>query len=216
MAPLHIGIDLDNTIVRYDRLFHALALANGWIDERVLPSKRAVREAVRARPDGDIWWTRLQGVVYGQHMADAEPAPGLDAFLRAAHHARVPVSIVSHKARFPAQGPRIDLHAAAHAWLQQHLLAHADDFGIHARDIHFEPTQALKAERVIALGCTHWIDDLPEFLALPALQGPLVRMLYAPEPPPITPEGVLVYASWDAILRAFAREESWTRSHARP
>ena len=43
MAPV-IGIDFDNTIIRYDELMYETALANHWISEGFSKDKTAIRE----------------------------------------------------------------------------------------------------------------------------------------------------------------------------
>ena len=76
---MRIGVDLDNTIICYDALFHALALERGWIAP-ARPArpvrKDAVRRAVRLLPDGDEKWQALQAEAYGPRLASAALFPG--------------------------------------------------------------------------------------------------------------------------------------------
>jgi len=66
-----VGVDLDNTIVCYDRLFHAGALRRGLIDETVPPQRLAVRKAVRESAGGEQAWQALQAEVYGDEIGRA-------------------------------------------------------------------------------------------------------------------------------------------------
>ena len=50
--PLRIGIDFDNTIACYDRLFAGLAAEIGVVAK----AKQAVRDAVRMLPEGETRW----------------------------------------------------------------------------------------------------------------------------------------------------------------
>ena len=84
-AGLTVGVDLDNTVVSYDSLFHRTALERGLIDEGSCSSKREVRDAVRMLPDGDIHWQKLQGLIYGPKMADAQLISGVVDFFRLCH-----------------------------------------------------------------------------------------------------------------------------------
>lgn len=211
---MHLGIDLDNTIIRYDQVFHDVAVAQGWIDAAVPATRRAVRAAMRALPDGVIWWTRLQGLVYGPHLAQAEPAPGVLAFIAECHRRGIPLSVVSHKSRHPTQGPRVDLHDAALAWLEHHFFRHAGDYGLMHSRVYFEPDQAAKARRIGALACTHLIDDLPEFLAHPLLSSSLHRLWYAPDPGEESAPGAQAFRSWPDIHAWFAKTLAWTPTHA--
>ena len=69
-----VGLDFDNTIVCYDRLFHRLARERGLIPDTVPQTKCAVRDYLRSI-DRENDWTEMQGVGYGPRIADAEPFP---------------------------------------------------------------------------------------------------------------------------------------------
>ena len=43
-----LGIDFDNTLVRYDKLFYNLALEKGLIEADVPASKTAIRDLLRS------------------------------------------------------------------------------------------------------------------------------------------------------------------------
>lgn len=193
---MHIGLDFDNTIVTYDRLFHGAALERGLIAAGVPKSKRAVRDAIRLLPGGESAWTELQGVVYGRRMAEAEAAPGVEAFLAACSDAGVRVSIISHKTEFPALGARVNLRDAARAWLAARgLLAR---HGIAAADVLFLGTLAEKLAAIAARACTHFVDDLVEVLGHPAFPPGVERILYAPAGGELPP-GVIAFDTWEGI-----------------
>ncbi len=114
-----IGIDFDNTIVTYDRLFWSVAREQGLIPESVAVAKNEVRNYLRGA-GMEQTWIEMQGYVYGARMNEAEPAAGVLDFFRECCARRVPVLIISHKTRRPYAGPDYDLHAAAQGWLQKH------------------------------------------------------------------------------------------------
>lgn len=194
-----VGIDFDNTLVCYDGLFHAEAVKRDLIPANTPTHKQGVRDMLRALGQEEAW-TELQGHIYGPGLAKAAPYPGtmesIDRLVR--NGARV--CIVSHKTPFPYLGPRYDLHAAARIWL------HEQGFHAHKRipesDVYLEPTMAQKHERIGLLGCTHFVDDLPEFLTdirFPVRTQPI---LFVPEAPRVatTPASRLKFcASWQEI-----------------
>ena len=144
------------------------------VDRAEVPAtKAAVRQALvdQGREDD---WTEMQGYVYGTRMLDAEPFPGvLDFFRRAVAQGRS-VAIVSHKTRHPYRGPRYDLHQAAHDWLDyQGFYDPADRPGARPRLLRAD--QAAKLDQIARLGCTHFIDDLPEILGDPGFPGRVAR-----------------------------------------
>jgi hypothetical protein len=193
---MHVGLDFDNTIVTYDRLFHRAALDRGLIAAGVPQRKRDVRDAIRRLPRGEEAWTELQGVVYGRRMPEAEPAPGVESFLHACSAAGVRVSIISHKTEFPAIGERVSLRDAARAWLASQGLAARH--GIDPADVMFLGTLAEKLAAIAERGCTHFVDDLVEVLGHPAFPAGVERILYAPAGGEL-PRGVVAFDSWEGI-----------------
>src|ERR1700752_3969148 len=95
-----IGIDFDNTIVGYDRVFVEVARREGLVAPDFCGNKQALRDAVRRTPNGELAWQRLQGRVYGAEIASAVMFEGVDAFLRRCREAGAEVFIVSHKTKF--------------------------------------------------------------------------------------------------------------------
>jgi len=176
---LNIGIDFDNTIVSYDALFHKVGCERGWLGAEVPINKSDVRNYLR-RAGREDDWTEMQGYVYGARMAEAAMFPGVKEFLRACRAAGHSVSIISHKTRAPFRGEHYDLHRAAIAWLEEQGFFAEADLGLARENVFFELTKEAKLGRISAQRCTHFIDDLPEFLAEPAFPENVKRVLFDP------------------------------------
>jgi len=174
-----ICVDLDNTIVKYDELFHNLALEYKLIPNSTPVSKEHVRDFLRA-VGKEKDWTILQGIVYGQFMLDAKPFPGAKNFFRKCKLDSVEVHIVSHRTKYPFLGPRNNLHKAAYNWLEKYGLYNSPN-SLHSSEIHLEITKEDKLNRLASLGCTEVIDDLPEFLNEVKLPENVNRILFDPE-----------------------------------
>ena len=52
---MNVGIDFDNTIVSYDKVFYAVALEQSLIPQEIKESKMAVRDYLRSIDENDIW-----------------------------------------------------------------------------------------------------------------------------------------------------------------
>ena len=174
---MRLGLDFDNTLISYDRLFHRVALDKGLILEDILKQKNAVRDSMRERGIEDEW-TRLQGEVYGGRILEAVPYPGMLQTLKLLADKEVPMCIVSHKTRNPYIGQPWDLHAAARSWLQKHGFLDPNGMAWLDGQIFFELTKQEKIARILDLECTHYVDDLPEILAM--LPNHVERILFAP------------------------------------
>lgn len=200
-----LGIDFDNTIVCYDALFHALAMERGLIPADLPATKSVVRDHLRASGREDEW-TKLQGIAYGPRIVDAVPFPGVIEFLRACRCRSLPVCIISHKTRAPFLGEPFDLHEAARGWLRQHDLIDTSTAPLRSADVHLELTKQAKLARIASARCTHFVDDLPEFLTEPAFPTNVARILWDPAGEIPLPAGVIRFRAWDRLAAMLLRE----------
>lgn len=166
-----VGVDFDNTIVSYDRVFHSIALERGLVSETLPVSKEAVRDYLRAA-EREEEWTQLQGYVYGPGMELAEPFEGALEFFERCRSASMEAVIISHRTRRPYLGYPYDLHASAQVWLDANRIP---------ATAYFEVTMQAKLERIVDVGCTHFVDDLPEFLTEPGFPDDVTRWLFDPD-----------------------------------
>lgn len=195
---MRIGIDFDNTIAGYDRVFREVAAEWGLLPAGFVGGKQAVREALRARPGGEREWMRLQGRVYGKYMARAEPVAGVEAVLRRWRRCGAALFVVSHKSRYGHFDPeRIDLREAALGWLTERGLFGPG--GLDPARVFFEETREAKVARIAALALDHFIDDLPEVFAEPAFPAGVRRHLLATAGAAEVPAGVAVYRGWEEL-----------------
>ena len=171
-----IGIDFDNTIVRYDDLFARLALEAGYLDAVPAGGKTAVRDAVRLHRD-DMAWQLMQAEAYGERMAEAEMMPGFLGFVGSARRLGVPLVVVSHKSVFSNAAPGPNLRYAALSWMRANGFFDPGGLGFSVDDIYFEGTRVEKVARISELGCTHFIDDLPELFAEKSFPQEVLRIL---------------------------------------
>ena len=165
-----IGVDFDNTIICYDKVFNRVALEKGLIPENLAEGKGFVRDYLRAKGAEDEW-TRLQGIVYGTQLDKASAYPGVTNFFKFCKDNGVKCFIVSHKTRHPYLGEPYDLHGAAKKWIR------SMNFGV---KVFFEETKEAKVDRIRALNCSIFIDDLPEFLSLPGFPPQMKKVLFDP------------------------------------
>ena len=178
-----IGVDFDNTIVRYDDVFGRVALDLDLVPPHAATSKTSVRDHLRSIGQEDRW-TELQGIIYGPRMI-----------------ADTPGAIVSHRTRFPYLGERHDLHAAARDFLARHGFHDEAGIGLPVDRVFFEETKEGKLARIASIGCTTFVDDLPELLADPRFPAGVRRILFDPGRLHEPPLGVEAAASWADVAR---------------
>jgi hypothetical protein len=166
-----IGVDLDNTLICYDALFHLLGTEMGDMPITIPVDKTAIRNWFRANGQEDIW-TEMQAHAYGDRILGALPFPDAVETLLSWQSKGHRVAIVSHKTRKPYSGPSFDLHAAARTWLEK--------AGLSAIPAYLEETRSGKMDRIAELCCEAFIDDLPEFLFDPSFPNVPCRILFDP------------------------------------
>jgi hypothetical protein len=195
---VRLGIDLDNTIIDYTHAFSAAVVAAGVTDVPFGGGKTALRDGLRARPDGEATWTRVQAFAYGPLIERAEPFPGVEAFFARARARGISLTIVSQKTEFAAAAPGgPNLRAGARAWLAARGLVRGDE-----PTVYFESTRAEKCARIAALGLTHFIDDLVEVFADPAFPTGCARWLFAPDDVPPAAPAERIFRTWAELADA--------------
>lgn len=197
---MRLGLDFDNTLVSYDALFHKVAREGGWIPDDLPLSKVRVRDHLRRIGREDVW-TEMQGYVYGARMSEALPYTGVLDFLRWARSAGLPRCIVSHKTRHPYRGPQYDLHEAARNWVGS-TLSDADGPFVDPECVYFEQTKEEKLARIAQVGCTVFIDDLPEILEASDFPPGAQAVLFDPEDNHPTTRSTRV-RSWNELMVMF-------------
>ncbi len=203
-----LGLDLDNTLVCYDRLFWQLASERGWISVDMPCRKECVRDELR-RTGREADWTLLQGEVYGSRMVEATPFPDVLTALSKLHQAGWQLRIISHRTRTPFAGPSHDLHAAARNWLESQGFLDESRTGLNANRVFLETEKTAKLARINAVGCHCFIDDLPELLADQEFPADVQRVLFDPHRHcPTASVPMNRFHDWSAVMDALKAASS--------
>ncbi len=165
-----IGVDFDNTIICYDGIFNQIGIEKKLIPNNLPHGKKHVRNYLRNIGQEEKW-IMLQGYVYGTRLIDAPPFEGVKQFFSYCQKHSIYCCIISHKTLHPYRGYPYNLRKAAYKWLYQ------NNFQC---EIFFESTKADKIKRIYQQECSHFIDDLPEFLTLPEFPETTSKLLFDP------------------------------------
>ena len=197
-----LGVDFDNTLVNYDRIFLRTARQWGLIsDEKA--SKKNIRNAIRQLPDGEKKWQKVQAHVYGLGMDEALLIDGVGEFLSRCRSAGVPVYIVSHKTQFAGHGAdKIDLRQAALDWMTRKGFFDPAGLGFSKPQVFFESTRRDKIGRIKELNCTHFIDDLEEIFLEKSFPAHTAKILYSSQQV-ACPGDMTVMRDWKEIYDYF-------------
>lgn len=198
--PRIIGIDIDNTIICYERPLRRLARELGLSGPEAAGDKRAIRDWVRLLPDGEMRWRWMQAQVYGPLIREARPMEGVDAFLDRCRARGEHVRLVSHKTkRANAFDTGVDLRDAVMGWLRDNGFFDPVRSCLTPEHVHFEDTRHGKVRRIGDLGCAVFIDDLAETFLEPEFPSGVERVLFAPGGAPGGHDWEACCHDWDEV-----------------
>lgn len=210
-SHLVVGIDFDNTLIRYDELIHKTAVDRGLIPASFLVDKTAIRDQIRTLPQGDLEWQKIQGLVYGPLILAARLFEGVESFLKYCALNNIKVVVISHKTEFASQGiSGFSLRKAALDWMfANHFFTPNRDLGLSPNDIYFESTREGKIEKISQLGCDVFIDDLAEVFEEPGFPARVRKIFFSPsfkasQSDSLSWNPSLIASSWHQI-------EEWVR-----
>ena len=116
---MRIGLDFDNTLIKYDHVFAEEAKRVKLIPKQWKGTKKQLRDTLRSIKDGEHMWQKLQGKVYGPEISKAELFPGVAQFLIRCKQRREEIFIVSHKTEYAHFDPtETPLREVALNWME--------------------------------------------------------------------------------------------------
>jgi len=195
--PIRIGIDLDNTIISYDRAFQIAAVEQRLVSDDHILDKKALREEVREGLDGELAWQKLQGYVYGKGINKAVLFPGVYRFLWRCQQCNIEVEVVSHKTEFGHFDPeKIPLREAATHFLSTNGLL--DEKNPFIKKITYKDDRDAKINYIQQNNFDWFIDDLEEILSAPELEqqkGVLFKSKFSS----VTNANKIIAQTWEEI-----------------
>ncbi|EMJ92110.1 phosphotransferase [Leptospira alstonii] len=160
---LRIGLDFDNTLACYDKVFASATKVQKLIAEDWTGSKKELRDYIRTLDDGELIWQKIQGKVYGKFMNRATLFPGVAEFLWKCKFNGTEVFIVSHKTSYGHfDEEKINLRTAALDWMAEKRFFDSEEFHIPSENVFFAETRAEKVKKINELELSFFIDDLIE------------------------------------------------------
>ena len=195
---IKLGIDFDNTLITYDALFKKAALEKNLIPVNFPENKHLIRNYLRERDQEELF-TILQGEVYGSRIFEASQSEGMYESLTKVQNNGIELFVISHKTKTPYDGPKYNLHNAAYNWLEKNLFFEKSGINLPRKNVYFEVTKEKKIKRIASLGCTHFIDDLPEILDM--VNSKIIKILYNPKLNHIKKNDYINMKNWSELLK---------------
>ena len=192
-----IGIDLDNTIINYDKVFFSVAIKNKLVPKNISKNKISIKKYLFKKKLTKKWKV-LQSEVYGKNISEAIPYKGILKVINELVEKKINFKIVSHKTKNPYVGKKLNLHKISKKWLKEKITKLCTK-KLKKIEIYFETSQAAKIKRIKKLGCTHFIDDLQNILE--KLPTNMTKILFLPNTKIKKQKNFLVINSWDELFK---------------
>ena len=153
-----IGIDFDNTIACYDKVFRKVAKNQKIVNKNWIGKKTDLKKLILKSKGGKELWMKIQGMVYGQYMKNAEIMDGFENFLTISKHLNIDICIISHKTKYGHfDKKKIEFRKEALKWIKKNKI-------LDANKVYFADTREEKISLINDLNCDIFIDDLIEVL----------------------------------------------------
>ena len=156
---MRIGIDFDNTILNYDKVFAFLSKKEFGLNYKNLKKSQIRKKIIKIKSEKE--WMRLQGLAYGKFIMRAEVNHGVQNFIKRLlinnHH----VFIVSHKTLYGHYDvSKTNLRMQAFKWLDKNGFTNKKEIGIIKKNIFFAESITNKIKKINELKLDYFIDDL--------------------------------------------------------
>ncbi len=163
---MRIGIDLDNTIVSYEKSLMRIASRLGI---KNIPNpglaKQEIKKILNENIGRDFRWQKIQGLLYGRLLKYADPMPGVLNFLSLCKVRGYKIFIVSHKTEFGHfDKTKTSLRESALEWIDANLIDGLSNPFLCHNNIYFASSQDEKINLIEQLDLDFFIDDLDEVL----------------------------------------------------
>jgi len=183
VSNIHIGIDLDHTIINYQQIFTERAFSLGYTNHNVKMTKEEVKKKVKKLKDGEKKWGLLQMEVYTDGISEAIIMEGFSEFVNVCKERGISLSVISHKSRNnPQDAFKRDLQESALDWMNKQHFFEKSGFGFSLDQVFFAETIEDKVARIKILKCSHFVDDLLKVLLHPCFPESTRKILYTSLP----------------------------------
>ena len=154
-----IGVDLDNTIINYEKSFYKVALKEKLINKSYEYKGRLKLKKYIEKKENKKKWMEIQGLVYGKFIKFAEINQGFCKFLRLSKLRNIKIYIISHKTEFPYFNNQISLRKKSLEWLKLQKIF-SKKYNLNKKNLFFTNNRKEKIEKIKLLKCDIFIDDL--------------------------------------------------------
>ena len=157
-----VGIDLDNTIIKYDNAFIEAANFLNIIIPAGITNKIELKKYCNSLNEGELIWQKIQGLAYGKLLLkNAKLYTGVKRFIWRLKNKGHKIKIISHKTKFGHfDEEKNSLREIASEFLKNNKIISCESPLVN--DVFFLNTRREKVEKIVSEKVEIFIDDLIE------------------------------------------------------
>ena len=204
-----IGIDLDNTIINYDKTFLNIALKKKIISENKIISKEKLKQKIIKKKSIEQW-KAIQGIAYGKNIYHSDIMKFFHDFIILSKIRKIKIYIISHKTKYGHYDKKkIQLRKKATQFLISKKIINSDISPILKSNIYFCDTLDQKISKIKELECDFFIDDLYKVINNKNFPKQTTPILFNRSQTKIKyKKKIINYSSWSEILNYFFKDLS--------
>lgn len=159
-----LGIDLDNTIIKYDNAFIEAAKFLNINIPAGITNKIELKKHCNSLNEGELIWQKIQGLAYGKLLLkNAKLYTGVKRFIWRLKNKGHKIKIISHKTKFGHFDDEKNLlREIALEFLKNNKIIDCES--ILVNDVFFLNTRKEKIEKIVSEKVEIFIDDLIEVI----------------------------------------------------
>ena len=195
MTQLKIGIDLDNTIINYQKSFKK------FLKEKNINCKPISKKKIKHVSNNNSKirnWTQAQEEIYGKYIVFAKPYKYFKNFEKFALKNKIKLYIVSHKTKFSQFSKKYNLHSQSNKWLKNNISKEL-------YKIYYVKTVNQKIKKITNLNPDYFIDDLVEIFNHKNFPKTVGKIHFSK----IKVNNINTFNNWDKIKKFIHKNETF-------
>lgn len=169
MIKKKIGIDLDNTIINYNKAFIK------FLKKKKIFIKDIKKDKIKKISNNNskiINWTQTQEEIYGNYIKYAKLFSYYKSFEKFALKNNFKLFIISHKTKYSEYSNKYNLHNKSRVWLKKNIK-------IENYKIFFHKNLDSKIKRISNLKLDYYIDDLDKIFKKKKLSTKIKKIYFS-------------------------------------
>ncbi len=194
MTQIKIGIDLDNTIINYERSFKKFLSERNIFLKKI--NKIKIKQLIKKNSKIENW-TEAQEKIYGYYIKYANLFKNYRDFEKFAIKNNCKLYIISHKTKLSQYSKKYNLRYSSNKWLKKNIKK--DKY-----KIFYANTINQKIKLISKIQPNYYIDDLEKILKNKKISNKINKIFFSKS----LKRNIFTLSDWKKIKNHIAKNEN--------